>query len=142
MVHLVFSTKDRTPLLRDAERDAIHAYMTGILQNLDSELLEINSVKDHIHALFVQPKTHAPSKVVEQLKSSSTRWLKQQHAWYRDFAWQRGYGEFGVSTSHVTAVREYIRNQEEHHRKEDFQTEFRRFCERNGKPLDERYAWD
>ena len=141
-VHLVFSTKDRRPLLRDEERGQFHAYTTGILKKHDSRLIEINSVRDHVHVLFVQSKNEAPSKIVEQVKSSATAWLRKQDLWYRDFLWQRGYGEFSVSPTHVESVRTYIRNQAKHHRKEDFQTGFRRFCERNGRPLDERYAWD
>jgi len=142
VVHLVFSAKGRRQLLREDERGQLHAYIAGILKNLDCTLIEINSVRDHIHILFTQPKNHAPAKIVEQVKSSSTVWLKGQNRWYADFAWQGGYGEFSVSPMHVESVREYIRHQPEHHAREDFQTEFRRFCERNGKPLDERYAWD
>ena len=142
IVHLVFSTKGRQQLLRDLERNQLHAYIGGILENLDSSLIEINSVRDHIHILFRQSKNHAPAKIVEQVKSFSSGWLKDQNGWYADLAWQAGYGEFSVSLSHVEAVREYIRHQEEHHRQLDFQTEYRRFCDKNGKPVDERYAWD
>jgi len=142
VVHLVFSTKGRRPLLRDDERDQLHAYIAGILKNHDSPLIEINSVGDHIHILFAQSKNHAPAKVVEQVKTWSSVWLKQQHAWYADFAWQRGYGEFSVSPRQVEAVRRYIRRQAEHHAQKDFQAEFRWICEKNAKPLNERYAWD
>ena len=99
-------------------------------------------MSDHIHILFVQSKNHAPAKVIEQVKTGSSKWIKEKIAWYADFAWQGGYGEFSVSQSHVEAVRDYIRSQPEHHAKEDFQAEFRRFCEKNGKPLDEKYAWN
>ena len=142
IVHLVFSTKERRPLLREEERGQLHAYITGVLKNHDSPLIEINSVRDHIHILFVQSKNHAPAKIVEQVKTSSSAWIKTLNPWYADFSWQGGYGEFSVSPMHVEAVRDYIRKQPEHHRQEDFQTEYRRFCEKNEKPLDERYAWD
>src|SRR4051812_11426931 len=142
VVHLVFSTKERRPLLRDGERGEVHAYITGILQNLGARLIEINSVGDHVHILFVQSKNHSPAKIVEQVKAFSSGWIKTLNSWYSDFAWQTGYGEFSVSPTHIEAVQEYIRNQGEHHKQEDFQTEYRRFCEKNGKPLDERYAWD
>jgi REP element-mobilizing transposase RayT len=142
VVHLVFSTKDRRPLIRDEEREQLHAYMTGVLKNHDSPLIEINSVRDHLHILFAQSKNHAPAKMVEQVKTASSVWIKTTNPCYRDFAWQGGYGEFSVSPMHVEAVREYIRQQPEHHKQEDFQTEYRRFCEKNCKPLDERYAWD
>jgi REP element-mobilizing transposase RayT len=142
VVHLVFSAKKRRPLLRDEERDQLHAYITGVLKKQDSPLIAINSVRDHIHILFAQSKNHAPARIVEQVKTASSGWIKTLGPWYADFAWQNGYGEFSVSPTHVEGVREYIRIQAEHHRQEDFQTEYRRFCEKNGKPLDERYAWD
>ena len=116
VVHLVFSTKGRRQLLRDEERSQLHAYITGILKNHDSPLIEINSVRDHIHVLFAQSKNHAPAKIIEQAKTSSSVWIKEQHAWYSDFAWQTGYGEFSVSPMHVEVVREYIRSQPEHHK--------------------------
>ena len=141
VVHLVFSTKGRRQLLRDEERGQLHAYITGILKNQDSPLIEINSVRDHIHILFAQSKNHSPAKIVEQVKTASSVWIKTLDPCYADFAWQTGYGEFSVSPMHVEAVREYIRQQPEHHLQEDFQSEYRRFCEKNGKPLDDRYAW-
>jgi len=142
VVHLVFRTKGRRQPLRDEERGQLHACITGILKNRDSPLIEINSVRDPIHNLFAQSKNHAPAKIVELVKTASSGWIKTLDPRYSDFAWQTGYGEFSVSPMHVEAVRVYIRNQAEHHRQEDFQTEYRRFCEKNGKPLDERYAWD
>ena len=142
VVHLVFSTKGRRPLIRDEDRGQLHAYITDILKNCDSPLIEINSVRDHIHILFGQSKNHASAKIVEQIKTSSSTWIKTLDPWYADFAWQTGYAEFSVSPMHVEVVRDYIRSQPEHHRREDFQTEYRRFCEKNSKPLDERYAWD
>lgn len=142
VVHLVFSTKGRRPLLRDDERGELHAYIAGVLRNHDSALIEINSVRDHIHILLAQSKNHAPAKLVAQVKSASSGWIKTLNPWYSDFEWQGGYGEFSVSPMHVESVREYIRLQPDHHKQEDFQTEFRRFCEKNGKPVDERYAWD
>ena len=114
VVHLVFSTKEHRPLLRDAERGQLYAYITGILKQQDSPSIEINSVRDHIHILLAQSKNHAPAKIVEQVKTSSSGWIKTLNSWYTDFAWQNGYGEFSVSPMHVGPVREYIRGQPEH----------------------------
>jgi putative transposase len=141
VVHLVFSTKGRRPFLRDEERNRLHAYIAGGLENHDSPMIEINSVRDHVHVLFAHSRNHAMAKIVEHIKVSSSKWIKEQDRWYSDFAWQGGYGVFSVSPIHVEAVRDYIRSQEEHHKEEDFQTEYRRFCEKNGVVLDERYAW-
>ena len=70
VIHLVFSTKKRQQLIRDEERGQLHAYMTGILNNLESPLIEINSVRDHVHILFAQSKNHAPSKIVAEVKAA------------------------------------------------------------------------
>jgi putative transposase len=104
-VHLVFSTKDRRPFLRDREREQLHRYITGILKNKASPLIEMNSVGDHIHILYAQSKNHALAKIVEQVKSSSSAWIKEQGRTYLDFAWQAGYGVFSVSHSHVEVRR-------------------------------------
>jgi len=142
VVHLVFSTKERRPLLRDDARSNLHAYVTGILRNHDSSLIEINSVEDHTHVLYAQSKNHALAKVIEEIKTHSSLWLKKQGEWYHDFAWQRGYGAFSVSQVHVEKVQRYVRDQHEHHRKVSFQDEFRQICRKNGAAFDERYAWD
>ena len=105
VVHLVFSTKGRRPLIRDEEREQLHAYITGIPKNHDSQVLEVNSVRDHIHILFGQSKNYAPAKIVEQIKTSSSVWIKTLDPWYADFAWQSGYGAFSVSPIQVEVVR-------------------------------------
>lgn len=142
LVHLVFSTKERRPWLKDNGRGKLHAYILGILDNHDSPSIETNSVEDHIHILFNLSKNWALAKVIEQVKSASSSWLKEQGDSYSDFYWQRGYGAFSVSETHVESVREYIRSQAVHHRKLPFQDEFRQLCHKNNVPLDERYAWD
>ena len=142
LVHLVFSTKERRPWLKDNGRGRLQAYILGILDNHDSPSIETNSVEDHIHILFKLSKNWALAKVIEQVKSASSSWLKEQGDSYSDFYWQRGYGAFSVSETHVESVREYIRAQADHHRKLSFQDEFRQLCRKNNVPLDERYAWD
>src|SRR5712691_9031660 len=106
VVHLVFSTKGRRQILRDEERGQLHVYITCNLKHHGSPLIEINSVRDRIHILFAQSKNHAPAKIVEQVESLSSGWIKEQHAWYADFAWQTGYGGFSVIPLHTEAARE------------------------------------
>ena len=142
LIHLVFSTKVRRPLLRDDERDALHAYMGGVLKNHDCHSLEINSVADHAHVLFVLSKNLALAKAIELVKGLSSAWLKDQGAWYSDFHWQTGYWAFSVSQTHVGPLRRYIRGQQKHHEKISFQDEVRRLSQKNGIELDERYAWE
>jgi REP element-mobilizing transposase RayT len=141
-IHLVFSRKNREPLIADSVRDSLHAYMATVLQNLGCIPVLINSVEDHIHLLFDLSRTVAVSKAVEDVKKSSSKWIKNQTPELAHFAWQSGYGAFAVSESNVEAVRGYIARQREHHRHKTFQEEYRQFLERHSVAYDERYVWD
>lgn len=141
-VHLVFSTKHRERLLADGVRSSLHAYMAAVLQNLGCPPVLINSVPDHIHLLFELGRTVAISHAVEEVKTTSSKWIKTQGVEFSRFAWQSGYGAFSVSESNVAAVREYIGDQPEHHRVKSFQEEYRAFLARHGVAFDERYVWD
>ena len=141
-VHLIFSTKNREPVLNDAVRNDLHRYMAAVLQNFGCTPAIINSVADHVHILFDLGRTVAMSDAVEEVKKSSSKWIKTQGAEFAPFAWQAGYGAFAVSESNVAAVREYIAGQREHHRGKSFQEEYRAFLERHRISFDERYVWD
>jgi REP element-mobilizing transposase RayT len=141
-IHLIFSTKNREPVLLDSVRDSLHRYMATVLQNLGCPPLLINSVPDHVHILFELGRTVAVSNAVEQVKKTSSKWVKTQGSEFTRFAWQAGYGAFAVSQSNVTTVRQYIAGQQQHHRKKSFQEEYRAFLERHNVPFDEKYVWD
>ena len=94
LVHLVFSTKNREPRLTDAIRDELHAYIGGIVERHDGTLLKTGSVADHIHLLLAHPRTCAPSDLVQDIKTGSSKWLKNKAADSADFYWQSGYGIF------------------------------------------------
>ncbi len=141
-VHLIFSTKNREPVLHDNVRESLHRYMATVLQKFDCPAVLINSVADHVHILFELGRTVAVSDAVEEVKKTSSKWIKTQGAEFSSFAWQAGYGAFTVSGSNVVAVREYIADQQKHHRKKSFQEEYRAFLKRHGVVFDERYVWD
>jgi REP element-mobilizing transposase RayT len=142
-VHLAFSTKDRRPFLRDpALLDRTHAYLAGVCTNQPSPAIKIGGVEDHVHILCRLAKTLDVAALIRELKRDSSKWLKEQKPALRDFAWQNGYGAFSISPSHLEQLTHYIANQQEHHRAESFQEEFRRLCAKYGIALDERYAWD
>ena len=141
-IHLVFSTKNRERFLTDAVRDSLHAYMATALQNLGCAPVLINSEEDHVHILFELARTVSVSQAVEDVKKSSSRWIKTQGQEFAGFAWQAGYGAFAVSESNVETVRHYIAGQREHHRVKSFQEEYRQFLERHRIAFDERYVWD
>jgi REP element-mobilizing transposase RayT len=142
LIHLIFSTKHRAPLLAADLRPDLHAYLGGILREWHSPALRVGGVEDHVHILFQLSKNHALARVVEEVKKGSSKWIKTKAAELRGFHWQNGYGAFSVSPSNVPAVDRYIANQEEHHRRLTFQDEFRGFLKRHGVEYDERYVWD
>jgi REP element-mobilizing transposase RayT len=142
-VHIVFSTKHRSPSLNDrAFRDRTHAYLKGICDNQGSPSLRVGGTEDHVHILCRLSKTLDVATLIRELKRESSKWIKDENPELADFYWQNGYGAFSVSPSHVAALIEYIINQEEHHRRESFQDEFRRLCKKYGVAIDERYVWD
>lgn len=143
VLHLIFSTKNRAPFLRDASlRARLHAYMAGVLQDIGCEPILINGVEDHVHILCNLSRTVTIADLVEEVKKSPSMWMKKQGHQHRDFYWQAGYGAFAVSQSNVEQVRAYVAAQEEHHRDMSFQDEFRTMCRKHGITIDERYAWD
>jgi REP-associated tyrosine transposase len=141
-IHLVFSTKNRERILYETVRESLHAYMATVLQNYSCPAVLINSVDDHAHILFELSRTVSVSQAVEEVKKTSSKWIKTQGAEFSQFAWQAGYGAFAVSESNVDAVRGYIAKQQEHHRKKSFQDEYRQFLQRHGIDFDEKYVWD
>lgn len=141
-VHLIFSTKNRVPLLRDAVRESLHRYLAAVLQNTGCAATLINSVDDHVHILFELSRTKAISAVVEEIKTTSSKWIKTQGSEFSGFAWQAGYGAFSVSESGISAVREYIAGQQEHHQKRTFEDEYRSLLVRHNLDFDEHYLWD
>ena len=116
LMHLVFSTKNREAVLGDDIRDELHAYVGGIVKNQKGTLLKAGSVADHIHLLIAHPRTCAPSDLVQEIKTGSSKWLNTKGARYAQFHWQSGYGIFSISPSHRPALEDYIGNQAEHHR--------------------------
>jgi putative transposase len=142
-VHTVFSTKDRRPFLRDKLlREELHRYLGGILAHHDCQPLIIGGVEDHVHMLLALARTCTAADMVKEVKRGSSVWLKMKSADVGDFAWQNGYGMFLIGFSQVEAVREYIAQQEEHHRKVSFQDEYREFLDRYQVQYDERSVWD
>jgi len=140
--HLVFSTKNRVPFINGEVHFALRDYLGGILRGLDCQPLLVGSVSDHVHILYSQSKNRSLVDVIEDVKTSSSKWVKTQSEAFRDFHWQRGYGAFSVSASCLEAVRRYIVGQEAHHKKVTFQDEFRRFLKQYSIEYDERYVWD
>lgn len=142
-VHLVFSTKYRTPFLQDAEmRKQVYAIQGQALGRRKAAPIRINGTADHVHLLFLAPRDVALSPLVSVVKTESTRWLHAQGNTLAQFNWQIGYAAFSVSHSSADAVVRYIDNQESHHERRQFEDELRELCRKHELSLDERFAWD
>jgi REP element-mobilizing transposase RayT len=142
-LHVIFSTKNRAPFLQNQTvRRDLHAYLAGTCRNLHAPTPIVGGVADHVHLLCRFPRTLTVADLLQHLKGDSSHWIKTHDASLAEFAWQNGYGAFSVSPGHLDALQHYIANQEEHHRKESFQDEFRRILHKYGVEFDERYVWD
>lgn len=142
-LHIIFSTKERQQLLDEPTlRDEMHRILGAECNKLDCPVLLVGGVADHVHILCRLGRTISIADLVKEAKRESSLWAKQRLESLGDFHWQAGYGAFSISPAHVDSVREYIANQEEHHRGESFQDEFRRLLAKYAVEWDERYVWD
>jgi len=142
LVHLTFSTKERRPLVDPAVAAELHKYLAAICHNQGCPAHEVGGTEDHVHIFFTLSRTMALADVVQEIKRSSSKWIKTKGHRYRSFAWQAGYAAFSVAQSGADAVRRYIRDQKRHHAKRDFRAELRALLERHNVDYDERYVWD
>ena len=142
-MHFVFSTKNRVPLLDNTIHERLFSYIGGIIRELGGKLIEINSMPEHIHFYAYMPKTVSVSvsKFMEIVKTNSSKWVHDSFPNKDKFGWQDGYGAFSVSKSAEDTVIQYIRNQQEHHRKKSFQEEFIEFLNKHDIEYDENYIW-
>ena len=140
LTHVIFSTKDREPVITTALHDDLLAYMGGIVREIGGALRAANARPDHVHLLCSLPPTIATSAALRLVKTNSSRWVQRERRG-AGFDWQTGYGAFSVSHSVAPDVVSYIRDQEKHHRRVTFQEEFIAFLKKNGIAYDERYIW-
>ncbi|MCL2709895.1 MAG: IS200/IS605 family transposase [Planctomycetaceae bacterium] len=141
IVHAIFSTKNREPMLSPEIRPELYVYMGGILKSLGCVPLAINGTNDHVHLLFILSKNIALAKVFEEVKGTSSQWIKTKSAIMKTFSWQGGYGAFSVSESQCQKVSDYIAHQEEHHRKLTFKEELLALFQKHNVEYDEKYLW-
>ena len=140
--HIIFSTKNREPLLTGDIPGRLHAYIAGILRNEHGSLVIAGGMPDHVHLLASISRESSMSDILRQIKGSSSRWISESFPDLQAFAWQAGYAAFAVSYSHLQNVRNYIATQAEHHRTVTFQDEFRAFLRKHDIEFQEQYMWD
>lgn len=138
--HLVFSTKNRQSLITDKIKLRLYDYIGGTIRKQGGIALAINGMADHVHVLAKLRPDKSLSDVLRDLKANSSGWMQEVFPELKHFSWQNGYGAFTVSTSQIEKVKEYIANQEKHHRKfSSFRDEFIKLLRANEIEFDEKY---
>ena len=141
-MHIIFSTKNREALIHLPYEDELHSYLGGICKTLECHPIKIGGYTDHIHILCMLSKKIALMKLLEEVKSHSSKWIKTKDESLKNFYWQDGYGAFSVNSSQIDTAIEYIANQHIHHSKITFHDEYRAFLKKYKVEYDERYVWD
>ena len=142
LYHLVFSTKNRIPLITQTMQPDLYSYVGGIFRGKGGTLLEIGGMTEHVHLLTKLKPTKSISEKLNRIKANSSKWVNEEKPKMRKFGWHDRYAAFSVSESQVESLRHYIQDQENHHRRQSYQDEFRALLERHGIEFDERYLWD
>ncbi len=140
LYHIVFSTKDRAPLIAENLKEELYKYVGGIIRDEGGVKLESGGVENHIHLLAKFKASVSVSDMLRLIKANSSKWANERTQ--GEFAWQEGYAAFSVSESQVVPVQRYIRNQVQHHRKQTYQQEFVALLDRHGVEYDPKYLWD
>ena len=141
-VHITFSTKHRTPLIDKHIEASLFEYLGGICKGLECNPIQVGGYQNHVHILCLLSKKIAQMTLLEAVKKQSSKWIKTKGEEYSNFYWQNGYGIFSVNPAEINVVVNYIKNQEEHHRKKTFKEEFKAFLNKYHVEFDERYIWD
>lgn len=142
LIHIIFSTKKRAPMILPEITPELYPYLAGIARAHKSHVHEIGGIEDHVHLLVTLPRTLALSDLIEEIKKGSSKWIKTKGIQYVDFGWQDGYGAFSIGQSAYDNLRKYIQTQKDHHKKISFQDEFRAFLKKYEVDYDEKYVWD
>jgi REP element-mobilizing transposase RayT len=140
--HLVFAVKNRDALIKKSWKNELEMYITGIIQNHKHKMLAIGSMPDHIHIFIGYNINQLIPDLVEEIKTSSNNWIKNNKLSNSQFAWQNGYGAFTHSRSQLDTVIKYVLNQEQHHRKITFREEYLDILRKNGIEFKNEYVFE
>lgn len=141
-LHITFSTKARKVFIQPEIEQELFKYLGGICKNLGCNPLLVGGHNEHVHILCLLSQKIALMKLIEEVKSHSSKWIKTKGEKWKDFYWQNGYGAFSVNPAEIDVVKKYIANQKEHHKKRTFKDEYLAFLKKYNVDYDERYVWD
>ena len=142
LVHAIWSTKNRQKFIYKDVKNRLHGYLRTAIDDNGAKLLYINGMEDHVHLLLVVPLTLLIPDLLEKIKPASTKWVHKTFPDLNEFAWQTGYGAFSVGKANLQQVINYIKNQEEHHKKFTFEEEFIKLLEMQGIPYSKHTVFD
>jgi len=142
LAHIVFSTKNRADLIAPEIENELFGYIHGIVENNGAKLIIAGGTTNHIHLLVSLPRKIDVSELIGDIKRVSSVWMKKQNARFAQFYWQKGYAVFSIGQSQIETVAGYIKNQKEHHKKQDFKDEYRALLKKYEIEYDEQYVWD
>ncbi len=140
--HLVFAVRNREVLIKREWKPEMEKYITGIVQNYRHKLIAINLMPDHAHIFIGYNVNHLIPDLIEEIKTSSNKWVKQNHLSRFRFSWQNGYGGFSHSRSQIDAVVKYVMNQEIHHKKRTFREEYLNILKKNDIQFSDDYLFE
>ena len=141
-MHITYSTKNRYPFIDNHIQEELFSYLGGICKNLECNPLVVGGHQDHVHILCLLSRKIALMKLIEELKTHSSKWIKTKGQQYQKFYWQNGYGGFSIHPAQIDVVKNYISTQNEHHKKKSFKEEYLTFLKEYNIEYDERYVWD
>jgi putative transposase len=140
--HLVFAVKNRNALIKKTWKNQLEMYISGIIQNQKHKLLAIATMPDHIHIFIGYSMNQLIPDLVEEIKTSSHAWIRNEHLTPFKFEWQKGYGAFTYSHSQIDAVVKYIMTQEAHHKNKTFKVEYLEILRKNEIAYKDEYVFD
>jgi len=141
-IHLVFAVKNREALLTKDIRNRVFEYISGIIRGMNHKSIIVNGVSDHIHILIGYNTTVSISDTVHEIKRCSSLFINENELCKKRFAWQEGFGCFSYGQSQIKKVYHYIENQEKHHEKSTFKSEYIGFLKKYEINYDDRYLFD
>lgn len=139
---LVFAVRNRDALIGKHWKDNLEKYITGIVQNHHHKMLAIGSMPDHIHILLGYNLNHLIPDLVEEIKTSSNKWIKTERLSRFYFSWQKGYGAFTYSHEQIAYIAKYILAQEEHHKRIHFKDEYLGMLKSNEIEFKDEYVFE
>jgi putative transposase len=140
-IQAIFAVRFRAGVIKNDWKIDLYKYMTGIIQNNGHKVIIINGVEDHVHVFFGMRPNQSLSDLLQDVKSNSYKWINENNFVMGRFEWQSGFGAFSYGKSQISRVIDYIKSQEEHHKKTTFLDEYRLILKRFGVEYDERYIF-